>query len=487
MLRLLCFLALLAASGFANAQQGRTETGGPPACGDEWWDPRGGPDGKGGYTIIVCGGCAAGEARFEGTCMSESLLNFLYARTSGLLFSPGNPGSPDSGGTGGSERPPDEIKTKEQCKQDLNKCQSEPESWEANCVAASTLQAIQDVFPDKPDGPMGTCFDNRNDVLEEINRFAISPLCGTEQIEGTEPDLFHCRFSFMMKALRQCFHGSPKNALSSITIALPVLEMTFDIEAPPGQGTLAACKSAARAYKTACAHAYATCMVDATPSSQQKIRPGGASTGTAPQGQFISTGTDPASTIARLLREIDRSRLGLSATGPRPVTLRSMFASTERKRWESEDLYIDRLRFLAKWSIYLKQQGITRAQQTAAQEAFEDAQYAFSGIMQDAATILAAEIVRLQSPWSDNEKRRVHVRFLEFFRGRESSGPFNQNSDSLFNLRKAAVEQSLKSSIMGALGPARGRQFVAKVWPGIEKFGYASPMTPRQVVLGTGR
>jgi hypothetical protein len=220
---------------------------------------------------------------------------------------------------------------------------------------------------------------------------------------------------------------------------------------PGGAGYPRGCAAAANEGEAACDRAEQQCILAAK---------GG-------------TGLVVTKSIEQIIAQIDRKRLGLDGTGNIPrggvaVGPEARFRGIPRLSNEFPTLYRVRMSFLANWSAFLRDESITTSIQRRAEQAFERAQRAVLNAGDD-------YVAHATLAWVQNlETQRVgtpdgQAGYLRFVRSGE------------FGRRGAAAEVSLMRDLDLLFGTARRERFKEKVWPGIDDFGFAQPLFPRQV------
>jgi hypothetical protein len=107
--------------------------------------------------------------------------------------------------------------------------------------------------------------------------------------------------------------------------------------------------------------------------------------------------------------------------------------------------------------------------QSLAQISFERAQRTVINAGDDFLTLLTLALVADPQTGLAGSAESNNL-LIAFVQGREFEG------------RSSAAEQSLMRELDVLLGFERRERFIQKVWPGIRTFGFAVPMTTKQVV-----
>jgi hypothetical protein len=429
------------------------------------------PENQGRSDEVVCvtneGGCLPEDVEINGMCMNRSFMDFLCGYLDcGAGPGPGGDGQDDDLPPGGGDVADLPKPTKEQCQQAFQQCQEDTlKEGLAQCEIDQGRSAAILAFQGR------TCIGDPSDIWEDlfvdsgisIGNVPVLAGCSESDFGGVSPRQQLCTGAFILEATSQCANGRDESSDPSIpfsvnfpvpgfpNIGIGLGSGSVTVTRRGGAGYQEICSDAAMAFVTTeCGKLRQACEVESESGGEAQI-------------------TRPPRTIEELTARIDRESLGLIPAGIRggavAGNITSAFRSLSQGRSEMEQSYRLRLDFLGDWSEFIKRTAMGAGLQRRVELAMQNAQGDYANVSDD-------WIALLIGIWLPDPKTRrmgspdIHEEFMMFERQDD------------FSRRTTRAERSLFLNIRSTFGDDFLRSFRENVWPGIDRFGIASPMRP---------
>lgn len=287
------------------------------------------------------------------------------------------------------------------------------------------------------------------------------------------------------KGTRQSGHESSSGA-SYIFQVDSKTSGSFTQSTEPSEGVKSACwRNAITEGMPQCKAEYDQCVTEVLDaaagfSTVQTISGGTSNQLASGTGNQLALGTGnqlALETIDRLLSRIDRALLGFAESGGSTSGLENSsgisangkpFRSLSRAKYETSYNYENRLRFLVKWSDFIKRINLNPTKQEDMQKAFVSYQFEFQRHNDFDSGLLALRFTTdaITGRIGTDDSRVLYDEYL-------NRGGFLA---TIFSAEKLFMEK-----ISGLMSSDEFASFLEKVWPGAISFGVSMPMSLKSI------
>lgn len=429
---------------------------------------------------------------------------------------PEPPGPDDPQPPGGTPPQPPPRPTAKQCEALNDQCVSNANALTQSC-RSNRIRVYNDFLKDG-----SACHDQTlTDLLDGFGFRRLGILFACDEADWrdiNDPATDNCRRQALNRGLDRCMFGVKQTGTSAgstvkfeMGFSTPIWKAggavtsttNVTVTTPTGIGGDQVCRAMGLAAADQCSVLLAQCSQQAagqgnatplivgggnsTPQAAPTIAlaprghsgPGAAPVGPqAAHGPTTTAGNNvpnhPGTVLAppdlqdRLRAQVDRARLGF-AGNPSPMGGQT-FRPLSQGPVEFLPLYIERLRFLAAWSGFLKRHTVSAQQQDAMEKALKRIQNNISLRLHRGDQILRAI-------WAIDMRSGA----VGTDAARDLAKQFDREGGVWRELR--AGHAAVRTQTREVLGDSLGAAFTEEVWPGIVRFTYANPMAGRPPVV----
>jgi hypothetical protein len=405
--------------------------------------------------------CGAGTIDVGGVCTPRAWLDDMCDLIGGCEWIPGLPPLPPDGDGGGDGEP--RQPTAEECDAEHDNCATSSTKAQSQCVnAASRSTAIKVAAG-------FTCHGNDLDIIESIEPFTINdgPVveCTPANFigEAFDGDDEMCRFKFREIAERQCMYGIPDTQTTStpdtFSIAVNLGFGSFNIGGGTQSITVTTSKEAG--HKTRCS----------TIANETDNKCNDLNRACHAAAQGVSNLEISVDEVSMLLGQIDEELLGLTVD---PIDLIggstfavpgiASFKPLSQEPLEPDQLYEERLRFLAHYTRFLQENSLTVEQKTALIDTFAGFQRAYMARYDYmiGLHLWAWRQVPETGEFGTDEARKLVVDY---------------HREGGFGAQQNDLERGFETAIREILSASQADAFLnSDLWKGVGALGRAEPM-----------